>query len=713
MLSFFFLLEQIVYGTFDSHPNSIHTPITPGCEPSSTSPICFLCFPCGWRHHILSISNSTVKCSATPSKQKKSLYIIHSYCLSFRFRIYKRPFTNSRLTKFSNRTFQNWKLSVRPSKAGNHNMGKFYSFFNMFAYLNIIFIFFAFQHVHCGISPHPLTIESPTGHQISSKLLRNHFPDHPFSSLHQKLVDITSEYDLISHDLNFNLLNRTNLHQVTYTNHPAVHMNGKPFSQTLGPIHVRIGNEITMTMSEGRIITVVGPNIRLSPLDENRYPGVYINKYKISSSQKVGDIIVKPPQQDRRKPMNIIAANQTSAIIASCSTKSYTKVIEIAVAFDSTFCDDYVSKRAAVAAARGIMAAAEVPYIRQTCLTFNVVFIDAACSSLKDVYAPLRTRSDLLDVLGDVRDIWKKSPRSRIERDLVVFLAGFADKTTTAGLAWLPGTCSDFAYAAVEGKSDYIAAHEIGHSLGCEHDTSGIMMGAVPQRKKFVFSAKSISEMMSFIDSPDASCITISNSRNLQVPAPSSSPDVLPPNPLQSPNPGNMKMCSAGFQALDKHGMACAERIWSLKIPNLNSRYQFTLQQQFGRFDVTVQAPPQKSGKPTFYYINNASLSVSTSMSQSGELQMSHNFGETSTVTRDAFEWPVDRVSQPSSKTSCCRLQLYFHFQLSGRRVSINANNSRSVSASIIRTFQWKVRCLNCKSGQLTKMSSEVKCPLC
>lgn len=561
-------------------------------------------------------------------------------------------------------------------------------------------------------------LTSPVGRQVPVEAVRVHFPDLSSEDLSQVLVDITPDLKIHAHDMSFDVMKQTLPVPARRMPRPKVVIDGKPYDGPLPDISQRSGQSHVVSMLHGKVISVWGPTLRLWPLHRSKYPGVYINKIRKASTSDLDTTITSPDQDldDGDDPQSPTHGNYTTANSEACLNKDIKKVVEFAVAADSTQCDVHGTKDDTLAAIMAMMKAAEEPYVTQTCLVFNIVYIEVFCDPSADPYAKFKKFRKLDKVLIGVRNMWNTGDRKNIHRDLVTFLPGFVDKTDTVGIAFFRAACPDNGVSVIEDLDAYVAAHEFGHNLGCDHVNGGIMQAFVPRRKVFVFVDKSLKEMMRYLSHRSAVCI----GEGIPGPSPTLSPPTLLPTPSPSPsaNRNDEKgTCAAGFRVSSKQGLGCTKSSAKAKVRNfVLGLYEVSLNQQFGRFDVSLTAPPKTTIRSV--KISHSILELKVILGTSKRIKannpnwVTRNYGSNSKVTTDTVEWSTSKLDIPRSKTSCCNVTLYLILQAKVKENYSYKRTSISKKGKVLASYKTNVKCLSCPGG-IIKASATTQCPSC
>jgi len=170
----------------------------------------------------------------------------------------------------------------------------------------------------------------------------------------------------------------------------------------------------------------------------------------------------------------------------SCSTF---RTIEIAIAYDSTFCAKYNSDAsAAQTAIESIVALASQYYeVGGLCTKIQISYFDGYCDPSADIYSELIHGADLL---GAFREYWN-SHRQDVHRDVAHLFSGTAFPGEDAvGLALVSEICDlenayaiNFMFTTELKVQANLFAHELGHNAGANHygtsDTGHLMNPAL------------------------------------------------------------------------------------------------------------------------------------------------------------------------------------------------------------------------------------------
>lgn len=426
----------------------------------------------------------------------------------------------------------------------------------------------------------------------------------------------------------------------------------------------------------------------------------------------------------------------------SCREKQPARLVELALAYDNTFCAAHGNNatKATTVVTTTALSTNEA-YERSTCLRFQVVHVEGHCEDPDDPYALLAAMAGRIpseDILIGFQSVWNVN-RTHILRDLSFFFTGFKDNSIHLGRAFIGAACwLEFAYGWVERANVAILAHELGHSVGCRHTEDGLMRGAYPNNGDSAalrFSNVSVNEIVTFADGLDGrSCI----GRKSVPPippvayaslAPSTTPSATPacqpramhtPKPSKFPDPTTPKKartCADAFIPLCL--LACTQRHYLGTIELSNAMINVVLTQEFNRVDVHLnlsrKVPSSISNRTT---IGLRRYGVSVSMSpvktvKGIELTTLNNLKVLSVVSKHS----IDDIVRPAGMRSCCWKTLYVN--VVGKVVKRNPRGTFITAWRFYSLKTWEMRCIDvCKGaangcGEAIAMSSEQQCPVC
>ncbi|CAB9499261.1 expressed unknown protein [Seminavis robusta] len=216
-------------------------------------------------------------------------------------------------------------------------------------------------------------------------------------------------------------------------------------------------------------------------------------------------------------------------------------VIEVAVVYESRFCNFFGGPSSSNNIVQTIIAETSVKY-QQFCKKVSMSYIEGHCNSATDPYFSMFSGSvcgDSGSLLTQFRNYWR-AERQGIPRDTAHLFHAFTHPASTIGCAYIGALCSSqFGYAVNEitfGRNDnqnlwaVLVAHELGHNAGANHDCCGFIMNGGICSSCQTFSSQSVGEMNNFIGSvtcidPEANTAT----PTIGSPeAPTSVPSVVP-----------------------------------------------------------------------------------------------------------------------------------------------------------------------------------------
>lgn len=208
---------------------------------------------------------------------------------------------------------------------------------------------------------------------------------------------------------------------------------------------------------------------------------------------------------------------------------TYFKVVNVAIVYDSEFCQQYGTKRNAISRIETIVTSASIQYEKDMCVTLNLTGVhtkEASCVGLSRVFSN-STRDKACNqgeedsFLNNFTAWMEGGAREDMgvdESSAVHMFTGYPPPQGTVGCAWIGVLCDErYAYGvdyvgfttAVRTQS-IIFAHELGHNLNAHHyvqSGSSHIMGATLSGGVDGFSQTSIDQIHNFLD--DVQCDTI------------------------------------------------------------------------------------------------------------------------------------------------------------------------------------------------------------
>lgn len=156
--------------------------------------------------------------------------------------------------------------------------------------------------------------------------------------------------------------------------------------------------------------------------------------------------------------------------------------VEVAIAYDSTFCSQFGDRSLADSEIERILSESSMKYeVSGLCFELKLVHIDAQCDASTDPYSRLFSETpntgcktaDEIGLLDTFSDYWNAN-RTSVTRDIAhLFLGSEFENEISVGCAWADAVCSsDIGYGIDQMTSQsnilrtLIFAHELGHNFG-------------------------------------------------------------------------------------------------------------------------------------------------------------------------------------------------------------------------------------------------------
>lgn len=489
-----------------------------------------------------------------------------------------------------------------------------------------------------------------------------------------------------------------------------VTVNDRDASADLSPGYVKRGGKFRVVhMENGEIVAIFGKKLALTPLHIDNHPGVFLNagnrqvegdfegdavgdgepdetsdesdeeENEAFDSHKGNNLAV--PEDDDEELSTTRMSGKELGIISQPSTKieswkecrkgNFIRLYEIAFASDNSLCRAYGNNPSRTKAAiEGMLDEANSPYRIQTCVYLYAKRIELNCNNPKDPYGAIRKlkTDDWLPYFGTYWNMYRKW----VQRDVAVFLPGFVDGTTTLGVAFLGKTCvKNLAYAWVESLDDYVLAHELGHTLNCDHTQYGLMKAEKGWFDIKLFGSESLKTLYKFVDRK-GQCLQAFGYKK--------------------------KSCAASFDTED--AFICKKWNWGY-VYNVNrkaDKVNVFVEQVYDYFLITFQAAPGVKIK------NIATAFVPYEWVFSSDLGPTKYFGNG--VSTYSFKVKTSQVKYPYSTGTCCGNSLAVVVQIKFCR-----NNN---CASGFHGFWEYVACGSCPKGKkLLPQTATRKCSLC
>lgn len=326
------------------------------------------------------------------------------------------------------------------------------------------------------------------------------------------VYEVTPEGVLVGHNVNLNLVSDT-VPLADLPNKPPLSysFNGNDQIQSPSNAHIRQGKGFTVVYDNehGSVVNVWSDHIFLEPLNEEDYPGILVNTHGTSFGTRGQGFKL----ESHNKQIEIEGAVADDFLNSTLKQSGSCRLVEIAVAFDNKFCALFGnSKSKAMAYVQATLNYADYIFKRDTCHSIILVHVEAHCEDPSDPYRPLSQFGGIpenqrsMHILDGFRKYWQ-AERVPVHRDLAYFFSGFEEDTGTAGRAAISAACGPFGYGWVELGDGPTLVHEIGHNLGANHESAGIMRGVIMRGAPVFFSSKSISQINTYLSSSFSTCI--------------------------------------------------------------------------------------------------------------------------------------------------------------------------------------------------------------
>ncbi|CAB9498726.1 ADAM metallopeptidase domain 8 [Seminavis robusta] len=292
--------------------------------------------------------------------------------------------------------------------------------------------------------------------------------------------------------------------------------------------------------SATKIDPVTGETISVVPIEAGSEVFITVHENDIDQLKmnqfKYGDGDLFPPGEQR----SLQTTNKTDrrALMSTC--ESY-QVIELAVAYDHTFCQFHGSAVDANAAVQSIVSQASMKF-EQICMRVMVSHVDGYCNEDTDPFVEVINGAsqvcgnDFDTLLFRFRTYWRSTGKHQtISADTVHLFHGVNFPENTVGCAWNQAICGSYAYGVnqvtyttVQSKWSTLIAHEIGHNVGAGHSSSSssIMFPTICN-SCLTFDGTSANAILSHISTK--TCLeTVIDSPSTSGAVPSSSPSGSP-----------------------------------------------------------------------------------------------------------------------------------------------------------------------------------------
>lgn len=425
--------------------------------------------------------------------------------------------------------------------------------------LLLIAILYSAHIAECAVAG----LRTKTGRVLTSDDLQRYFPSRSLSDISSRLFEVTPSGRLIGESIDIDLRKVAgSARPVEVPRHASLVIDGVTTRPNSGGARLRKGPRfIVAENANGDVLAIWGPHIVLRPVNTRAHPGLFFTSVHDAAVNLHDDIATwNTSEYPRAADAHDYPA--LNAVTMPCEASGAPgRNVEVAIAFDSDFCASHGGSASdAEAAIRTLVAAASEPFSASSCLKLVASHIDAYCDKANDPYMSLKGL-DAAKILEGFRSMWT-SDKTDLSRDVAYFISGFEDGTMTAGRAYVGAACSNMVgFGWAEGDSPFILAHELGHSLGADHDSEGLMSAMLGPGIEMKFSGASMDSIMKFVDDPSrASCIAESGKQTSETndktmrsqsprPSKSSEPSTLPTSsssamPSMEPSPSSSVMPS-------------------------------------------------------------------------------------------------------------------------------------------------------------------------
>lgn len=614
----------------------------------------------------------------------------------------------------------------------------------------ILYLAFALIMPALGHTEHMFT--SPTGRQVPRSLIQRHFSNHiPGANLPSNvLYEIANKRIILGHNITLDFSPDVHRPSTPPSRSFPVFLNGEEkHRESSDVITIRkTGYTVVLAKTSRKVLVVYGRGVHLRPLHTDSYSDLLVNTkafspnlldmsddYEIPPSSDSDQVMETvgltdeevPPEEESVEFVNVGVLDKISARQTGSCASGTTHIVELAVAYDNTFCARFGnSESAATGIIEDIIAESNVAYGANTCIQLKIVHVEAHCNDRNDPYAGFSdfsilrsnpcTRADQQRgracspgslILRRFRDFWSRN-RGSVARDAAIFFPGFQDGTGVAGVAALGSACSNrFGYGWVENANAFVAAHEIGHILGGRHTTSGLMGAVLTRSTPFSFSATSVQQFTNYLDNnPSSSCITAGEVADTPTPSvPSSTPAPSPSPDVPTPT----RTCRSSFS----RSMALACRRITLGTFNFRSRtgprigrLVVRFEQRLGQIRLLFSVSRGATILALRGIITTVRPSSPINLGSFRRLRAGSRFA---VISAGANALPI-----PSSASSCCRQTVFAVYDA----IICARVNNRTLCVRSVRSYSQSIRCTNSCRGLpatalFTPMSRANACPTC
>ena len=154
------------------------------------------------------------------------------------------------------------------------------------------------------------------------------------------------------------------------------------------------------------------------------------------------------------------------------------RVIDMAIAYDSTYCNALNGKENAEAEIQSIISRVSNIYQRDVCLKVKISYLEGFCDVSSDPYDEIlkKNEDDIDGVLHDFKDYWNEN-KTDIDRTVAHLFTDVRMQSGTLGSAFLGTACrkrwgygvEEVPWSKEKAKRAGVVAHELGHNMGADH----------------------------------------------------------------------------------------------------------------------------------------------------------------------------------------------------------------------------------------------------